>query len=183
MLRLRHVPLVLRAIARWVVTTRTGRRLGLGAVGLAVLSGTCASESTATKGSWTGFHNNYAPNKGAIVFERTWTGGTTCVVQGRTGYTSGSGWVFKGDATIRQTSCDGRVGWGGKVSAALTLRMEWDGSVKGIGGDWDDVSGAADCKGELEGTLDAGGAWQGTCRRKDDGREWAASFEWKPTQG
>lgn len=182
MLRLRHVPLVLRAIARWVVTTKAGRRLGLGVAGIAVLSATCA-EPSSRKGTWTGFHNNYAPNKGAFVLEPTWTGATTCVVQGRTGYTSGSGWVFKGDATIQQTSCEGRVGWGGKVSAALELRMDWDGRVKGIGGDWDDVSGRADCKGSLEGTLRDGGAWQGTCRRQDDGREWAASFEWKPDGG
>jgi hypothetical protein len=183
MLKLRHVPLVLRAIGRWVLTSKTGRRFGLGVVGVAgiVVAASSVSgggEASATKGTWTGFGNSYAPDRGTIVFERAWSGATKCEVRGRAGYTSGNGWVFKGDLSIRETSCEGDTSWTGKVSAPLAMRLEWNGSVKGIGGDWDSVSGKADCSGELRGRLGGGGEWEGTCRRQEDGREWPASFTW-----
>jgi hypothetical protein len=182
MLQLRHVPLVLRAIGRWIVTSKTGRRFALGVagvtrVGVAASSLSGDGDAAARRGTWSGFHNHYAPNQGDILFERAWSGATQCTVRGRAGTTSGNGWVFQGDLSLRETSCEGRTSWTGQVSAPLELRLEWNGSVKGIGGDWDTVSGRADCAGELRGRLGGGGEWQGTCRR-EDGREWQASFTW-----
>jgi hypothetical protein len=71
----------------------------------------------------------------------------------------------------------GHIEKNGRASLALKLKMEWHGRVKGIGGDWDDVDGAATCEGELGGTLAEGGEWEGTCKR--EGKEWKTSFKWK----
>jgi hypothetical protein len=63
------------------------------------------------------------------------------------------------------------------VTGALELRMQWRGRVKGIGGDWDDVAGEANCEGPLEGSLASGGGWRGQCR--GEGSPFEMSFQWK----
>lgn len=183
MLRPRHVPLVLRAIARWAFGSRTVRRSF--AVVAAILVGwglLSDGETLGTRsGKWVGFHNNYAPDEGVITITSSVGRSATCSVRGRAGSASGNGWVFRGDARIDSTSCEGTLGRAGKVNAALALRMEWSGRVKGIGGDWENVSGSATCEGELVGTLAEGGEWKGLCKREE--RQWQASFDWKLTGG
>ena len=99
----------------------------------------------------------------------------TCTVRGQTGTASGNGWVFRGNATVKETSCAGRIAKDGRVAATLKVRMEWRGRVKGIGGDWDDVAGEADCEGALDGTLMSGGVWNATCRGENS---WTTAFQW-----
>jgi hypothetical protein len=129
-------------------------------------------------GTWSGLANYYAPSKGTI----TVTGGpgkaATCTVRGKTGSASGDGWVFRGKATVEETSCEGRIDGKGRLSVTLKLRMEWRGRVKATGGDWEDVEGSSSCDGNLEGTLTSGGVWKAKC--KNDNNESDTSFEWKP---
>lgn len=148
-------------------------------VGWSLMSG---GETLGTRsGKWSGFHNHYAPDEGVITITSGAGKSVSCSVRGRAGSATGSGWVFRGDARIDSTSCEGTRGRAGKVAAALALRMEWSGRVKGIGGDWEDVSGSATCEGELVGTIADGGEWKGICKREE--RQWEASFTWKLTGG
>lgn len=173
MLEARHVPLVVGAVGRWFIRSRAGRRLGVGALVVAtggLLIGRCVG---ARHGSWEGFANVYAPGKGELSFD-----GARCTLSGRTGERSGDGWVFRGEATARETKCEVRVGVGGRVEGTLAIRLEWDGRVKGIGGDWEDTSGVRDCEGELSGSFAKGGKWEGRCT-KPDGGTWETSIAWK----
>jgi len=174
-LRLAHTPLIVGAIGRWLVGSRTGRKvfvvgLGLGAA-TAMLTGT-REPSRRREGTWSGLHNEYAPNKGQFTVEAA-----TCTFRGRAGFVSGNGWVFKGSLSVDEVACNGGIGKDGRVSARLTFKERWDGQVKGIGGDWDDRSGTALCTGEVEGTLAGGGTWKGTCRT-DEGKTYPSSFVW-----
>lgn len=200
--RLRHVPLVLAAIARWVVRTRPGRWFGAVVLALVALAGTglwlavrsvgCdASSPPATvdaviegtkRGSWTGLHNNYNPDSGVFTISGGPGKSVGCSLRGKTGVVVGNGWTFKGYASVVETSCAGSVERSGRVSLELSLKTEWRGQVKGIGGDWDDESGSATCEGELEGTLAEGGTWRGTCSRPDR-KPWQATLDWKLDEG
>lgn len=174
MLEARHVPLVVRAVGSWLFRSRAGRRVGLGLLAVvagAALLGRCAPG--ARRGSWEGFANFYAPDKGELSFDRG-----RCALSGRTGEASGDGWVFRGTATARETKCEVRVGSGGRVEGTLAVRLEWDGRVKGNGGDWEDTSGTRDCEGEISGTFAKGGTWDGRCTRPD-GSTWATTLTWK----
>lgn len=143
------------------------------------LSSTCGE--TELRGTWSGLANHIAPNKGTITLEGTRGGSATCTVRGKAGFVTGNGWNFKGEATVAEKSCEGRIEKDGSVSLPLELRLEWSGRIKGIGGDWEDIDGYGDCKGELKGNLTTGGAWAGKC--KNDKYEWDASIEWEPEAG
>ncbi len=180
--RLRHVPLVLRALARWLVGTQAGRKLGavvaiLVAAPVALMWSLGGGAAISWNGTWTGFSNDFAPTEGRLTFHRGAGKTASCTVRGETGATEGNGWVFRGKATVNELSCEGHIEKNGRASLALKLKMEWHGRVKGIGGDWDDIDGAATCEGELGGTLAEGGEWEGTCKR--EGKEWKTSFKWK----
>lgn len=179
MLRARHVPLVLRAVGRWLVGSKTGRRVGAGLVALGAAGVWLASDGApdAKSGRWKGLHNHIAPNDGAFTLSGGKGERATCTLRGQTGSASGSGWVFRGDATVRESRCEGRVDKAGKVSLDLTLELAWDGRQKGIGGDWEDVSGGGTCRGELVGTLEDGGTWTGKC--KNDDYTWEAKVGWE----
>lgn len=178
MLQLRHVPLVLHAVGRWFVTTAAGRRLGAGALGAGVVAWSLLGGGQSTRsGTWSGLPNTYAPRDGTLVLEGDPGKSATCTVRGRTGSASGNGWVFRGDAAVKETSCAGKIAKNGRVAATLKLRMEWNGRVKGIGGDWEDVAGKADCEGVLDGTLGSGGVWNATCR--GNSADWTTAIQWK----
>ncbi len=187
--RLVHVPLVLAAIVRWLVGTKAGRKLlvvgvglGVGVAALGAVAPNTGSNDAAAKrrdGTWGGLHNEYAPTRGefAIDGEPGKTG--ACRVSGRTHSAIGSGWVFRGDAWVAETACPVRIAKDGRVSGRLTLKKEWHGRVKGIGGDdWEERSGRALCEGEIEGTLAAGGKWNGTCPTDDGKKTYASSIAW-----
>jgi hypothetical protein len=173
MLRARHIPILIRAFGGWLVRTRAGRRLGAVVVLLTLVPSFCGGTR---HGGWAGFSNQIAPSEGEILLEGTGSS-MTCIVRGETGYASGDGWVFKGEATVSETSCEGNIQLSGRVSAVLKLERRWSGRIKGIGGDWEDTDGEATCEGNLTGTLRAGGTWEGKCKR--DGKEYDASFAWK----
>ena len=177
MVRLRHVPLILTALARWVLGARWGR-WGIGVCAVAVMWAQLGPAPAKTTGEWAGLGNHIAPNRGPIELTGRPGGSTGCTVRGETGYVHGDGWVFKGEARGKETSCEGKIARDGEVKAVLDLEMTWDGRIKGIGGDWEDTSGKASCTGDLSGTLEAGGKWTAKCKRED--REWEASFSWKP---
>lgn len=185
MLRLRHVPLVTQAVARglgrWVLGTKAGRRVGGGVAAVAVVGSLWGGGSATHPGTWKGFSNEYAPTTGTLTIMGAPGKSATCTLRGKTGAAAGNGWVFRGNATVEGTSCEGQLGKNGSVKAVLKLRQEWRGRVKGIGGDWDDVSGSSSCEGTLEGTLAKGGAWKGTCKSED--AVWATSFAWAPDPG
>lgn len=174
MLEARHLPLVGRAVGRWLLRSRGGRRALVGVLVVASggwLLGRCAPG--VRHGSWEGFANAIAPNEGGVSFD-----GARCTLSGRTGETSGDGWVFRGEATARETKCEIRTAGDGRVEGKLVVRLEWDGRVKGNGGYWEDVSGSSDCEGTLSGKLASGGTWEGRCTKP--GGSWTTSLTWKP---
>jgi hypothetical protein len=163
--------------ARWMFETKAGRGCAAGIAVVAVAWTLVGGGPATTSGTWTGLPNAIAPSEGPITFESAADGGVRCTVRGQTGSTSGNGWVFRGEATVRETSCEGRVAGDGTVSAVLKLRMEWHGSIKGIGGDWEDIDGFGNCAGPLTGSLTPdGGEWQAECEN-ERGR-WKTSLAW-----
>ncbi|MBK8939633.1 MAG: hypothetical protein IPM79_18940 [Polyangiaceae bacterium] len=67
--RLRHVPLVLRALARWLVGTQAGRKLGavvaiLVAAPVALMWSLGGGAAISWNGTWTGFSNDFRPHGG-----------------------------------------------------------------------------------------------------------------------
>jgi hypothetical protein len=184
-LRLAHLPLIVAAVARGLLGTRTGRKVlavGVGATALAVVvSGTYANTggsdaTTRREGMWVGLYNQYAPTKGELVLEGP-AEASKCRLRGRAGSASGNGWVFHGSLSVAEVACEARIGKDGRVSAGLKFKEEWDGRVKGIGGDWEERYGSALCEGEVNGTVAAGGTWKGTCKT-DEGRTYASSLTW-----
>jgi hypothetical protein len=129
------------------------------------------------RGSWTGFSNDIAPSKGTFSLTTALGKPATCTLRGKTSRATGNGWVFKGDASVTETSCEGKVNAGGKVALVLSIQMKFNGRWKGIGGDWEDISGSAKCEGDLTGTVASGGTWKGTC--KSENAEWETSIDWK----
>lgn len=174
--RVRTVRLVSVALLRAALRSRRMRwaLACVGALGAWSLTG-----GHARAGTWRGFSNEYAPREGTIELTGSPGKTTACTVRGETGYVQGDGWVFKGKASVRETSCDGKIARDGRVSAVLTLKTTWNGRVKGTGGDWESTRGEATCRGELGGKLDTGGTWAATC--KSEGKEWKTSFAWKPS--
>lgn len=171
-LRPAHIPLVLGAIARSLIGTRAGRRFLAafgGATALVVYVSGGSEAAKRHEGTWSGMHNEYAPNNGAFTIEGERGKAATCTIRGRAGSANGSGWVFRGDLTVEELACDARIGKDGRVTGRLKLKKEWAGSVKGIGGDWEPRSGSAVCEGDLDGTLSTG-TWKGTCPKLDGGR-------------
>lgn len=136
---------------------------------------------TTTTGTWKGLSNHIAPRKGEIAITGTRGKSATCTVSGQTKGENGDGWVFRGDASVEQISCEGRIEKSGSVSLDLQLKMEWRGRIKGIGGDWEDTDGEATCEGELQGTLTEGGRWSAKCKRDD--KEWETELQWNLDEG
>ncbi len=187
MIRMRHVPLVAGALARWAYRSRAGRKtvavLGAAAalvVGLASL-GTHEEPELSQKerkGSWSGLRQMIAPTSGAISIDGAPGADASCTVRGLT-HSAGAGeqWAFRGDAWVRESTCKGRMGKDGKVSLRLELVNEYHGKIKAIGSDWDEVHGRVTCEGDLEGDVADGGRWNATCRQERS--TWKTSFEWK----
>jgi hypothetical protein len=181
--RLRHVPLVLAVLARWLIGTTVGRKLlavGVGGAALVVVALSSGGDAAKRRsGTWSGLWNEYAPTRGDFVIEGPPEKAATCQVRGRTSSASGDGWVFRGNASVAETECKVRIAKNGRVSGRLKLEKQWRGRVKGIGGDWDDTSGTALCEGDLEGTLSAGGTWKGKCTIGD--KDHTSSIAWTLT--
>lgn len=177
MILLLRALLALVTAVRWGIETKVGRGFAFLIAAVVIASSLMGGAPTAASGKWTGFSNCVAPSEGPITFETTADGDVRCTVRGRTATTSGNGWVFRGEATVQETSCEGRIAEDGSVSATLKLRMEWHGEIKGIGGDWEDIDGFGNCAGPLTGSLTAdGGAWPAEC--ENDRYEWKTSIEW-----
>ncbi|MBL8743139.1 MAG: hypothetical protein JNK04_18645 [Myxococcales bacterium] len=176
----RYTSRLVRAVALWLWGTWPGRKALAAIVIVAAGIVTVASprEQTDLKGGWKGLANVIAPDHGDFALTGKAGGPATCIVRGRAGVVTGNGWSFKGDATVAERSCEGRIEKNGSVSLNLQLRLDWSGRIKGIGGDWESIDGYGDCEGELTGTLTAGGKWEAEC--KNDKYEWNTSFEWKP---
>lgn len=183
---IQHLPLVLAALARWLVGSSAGRKLlavgvGLGAstAALIVVASSPGGGDAAKRhsGRWSGFDNEYAPTQGDFVIAAEPGKAATCQVRGQTGSATGNGWVFRGEASVTEITCEARIANDGRVSARLKLEKSWSGRVKGIGGDWDSTSGTDLCEGDITGTLSAGGTWKGTCTT-DDGQTYESSIAW-----
>jgi hypothetical protein len=129
------------------------------------------------KGSWSGMEKVIAPHAGTFGLQGALGTAATCTVRGKTESLSGGGWVFRGEAVVAETKCEGRIETNGRVTADLQLKAEWHGRAKGMGGEWEDIHGKATCEGELTGTLGAGGQWKGKCASEE--REWETTIDWK----
>jgi len=176
MLRQRYASRLIRALGRWLFGTTAGRRCAAAVVAVAAVGSLVGSDAKRS-GTWSGLANHIAPHKGSIELHGAPGEPATCTVRGETKGTSGDRWVFKGHAAVEETSCEGRIEKDGSVSAVLQLRMEWNGRIKGMGGDWEDIEGKCTCEGDLTGTLAAGGKWDAKC--KDDKSEWETSLVWE----
>jgi hypothetical protein len=177
MLHRRFASRLALALGRSLVGTSTGRKVIAVTVGVAAVGSLTSGDATRS-GRWSGLPNVIAPTEGPIELQGAPGKSATCTVRGKTRSASGNGWVFRGDAAVEEASCEGRIEKDGRVSVELELKLEWNGRIKGIGGDgWDDVDGKATCKGELKGTLAAGGKWEAKCER--DETEWETSIDWK----
>ena len=177
--RLRYFWIVLVAVTRAILASRRGR-LALAVVVVVAAAWHFASGGQATpitsQGAWKGFANMYAPGSGTLTIDRERANVMSCTLRGQAGVASGDGWVFKGSMVAQETSCTGQVAPDGRVTGILEVGLTWRGRVKGIGGDWDDESGSATCKGELRGTLAGGGDWPARCTRGD--KEWTTRLTW-----
>jgi hypothetical protein len=176
MLRQRYASRLIRALAFGLFATPAGRKCIAAVVAVAAVWGLVGSDAKRS-GTWSGLANHIAPNEGSIELQGAPGESATCTVRGETKGASGDRWVFKGHAAVAETSCEGRIEKDGRVSAVLQLKMEWNGRIKGMGGDWEDIDGKCTCEGDLKGTLAAGGKWEAKC--KNDKGEWETSFEWE----
>lgn len=172
-----EVALAVVRAARWTVETRGGRVVAALLVVGAVVFSLAGEDPTIRTGKWRGFAGAVAPWEGPIRLESTRDGQVRCHVEGWTGTASGNGWVFRGDATVRSTSCEGRIDDDGGLSVTMDLRMEWHGKIKGWDSDWERIDGYGDCSGPLGGSLGTGeGEWQAQCTNEK--YEWTTGLRW-----
>ena len=169
---------MLRVLGRLLLETKTGRRLLAGATAIGTLGVLLSGSANERTGTWSGLANHIAPHKGPISIKGKPGKSATCTVRGHTKSAVGSGWVFKGDASVAESSCEGHIEKDGRVSLDLVLTLAFDGKWKGVGGDdWEDIEGHATCEGKLEGALAQGGEWKAKC--KNDTNEWETAIAWK----
>lgn len=146
--------------------------------GLLVVAAEWGADVSAVRhGTWTGLSGSISPADGPFVIDERAGGEGTCMMRGQSSSSSGNGWVFRGNTTVQETACALRIAKGGATTGELTLRIEWHGRMKGIGGDdWDDVDGYGDCTGQLVGSHGGKGTWQGVC--VNERHRWNQRFDW-----
>jgi hypothetical protein len=142
----------------------------------AVLIAWASGAGAVRHGTWTGLRGSIAPDSGSFTLEDSGNGVGRCTVRGQDSISIGNGWVFRGHTQAREVACDVRIERDGALSGELSLRIAWQGRIKGIGGDWDDTEGFGVCTGPLVGSHDGVGAWQGAC--ENEGHQWTTRFDW-----